>query len=73
MSAAFSGGGVKGGRVIGSSDAKGAVPKDNRKLPHDVLSTIYGHLGIDTNAAYLDHSGRPHVVLPEGSRIDELF
>lgn len=73
MSAAFAGGGVKGGRVIGSSDAKGAVPKDNRKLPHDVLATIYNHLGIDTKAAYLDHSGRPHVVLPEGSKIEELF
>lgn len=73
MSGAFAGGGVKGGRVIGSSDAKGAVPKDNRKLPHDVLATIYSHLGIDTKAAYLDHTGRPHVVLPEGSKIEELF
>ncbi len=73
MSAAFAGGGVQGGRVIGSSDAKGAVPKDNRKLPHDVLATIYSHLGIDTKATYLDHSGRPHAVLTQGSKIEELF
>lgn len=73
MSAAFAGGGVQGGRVIGSSDAKGAVPKDNRKFPHDVLATIYSHLGIDTNATYLDHSGKPNIVLPLGSKIEELF
>jgi hypothetical protein len=73
FSAAFAGGGVQGGRVIGSSDKDGALPKDNPKLPHDVLATIYHHLGVDTQAKYTDSSGRPHVVLPEGDRIAELF
>ena len=73
FSAAFAGGGVQGGRVIGSSDKEGAQPKDNPKLPHDVLATIYSHLGVDTQAKYVDSSGRPHVVLPEGERIGELF
>jgi len=73
MSAAIAGGGVKGGRTIGTSDAKGAYPKDNRKLPHDVLATIYRHLGIDTTVNYNDHAGRPHPVLPFGAPIDELF
>jgi hypothetical protein len=73
FSAAFAGGGVQGGRVIGSSDKEGAQPNDNPKLPHDVLATIYDHLGVDTQAKYVDSSGRPHVVLPEGERIGELF
>ncbi|MCY2938575.1 MAG: DUF1501 domain-containing protein [Planctomycetota bacterium] len=73
MSAALAGGGVRGGRVVGSSDAKGAHPKDNPKLVHDVLATIYRHLGIDTTATALDHTGRPHPVLQQGKPIDELF
>jgi hypothetical protein len=73
FSAAFAGGGVQGGRVIGSSDREGALPQDNPKLPHDVLATIYSHLGVDMQAHYTDSSGRPHVVLPQGLRIAELF
>jgi uncharacterized protein (DUF1501 family) len=73
FSAAFAGGGVQGGRVVGASDREGALPQDNPKLPHDVLATIYHHLGVDTKATYADSSGRPHVVLPEGMRIAELF
>lgn len=73
FSAAFAGGGVQGGRAIGSSDAQGGRPKDNPKLPHDVLATMYRHLGIDTTAQYVDPSGRPRFLLPEGTPIDELF
>jgi hypothetical protein len=73
MSVAFAGGGVKGGRVVGASDSQGALPKDTPKLPHDVLATIYRHLGVDTKVQYTDPTGRPHPVLPEGSPIDELF
>ena len=73
FSAAFAGGGVQGGRVVGSSDRDGAIPKDCPKLPHDVLATIYHHLGVDTSASYVDTAGRPHAVLPAGQRIAELF
>jgi uncharacterized protein (DUF1501 family) len=73
MCAALAGGGVKGGRVVGSSDRQGAYPKDSPKLPHDVLATLYRHLGVDTKATYLDPTGRPHAVLSEGQPIEELF
>jgi hypothetical protein len=73
MSVAVAGGGVRGGRAIGASDAQGAYPRDNRKLPHDVLATIYRHLGVDVRTQYTDHAGRPHPVLPYGTPIDELF
>ncbi len=73
FSAALAGGGVKGGRVVGSSDAKGAFPKANPKTPQDVLATVYRHLGIDTTATYPNATGRPIAVLPSGKVIEELF
>ncbi len=73
FSAAIAGGRVKGGRVIGSSDEKGAFPKSNPKTPQDVLATLYQHLGVDTHAQYLDNAGRPLSVLPFGQPIEELF
>ncbi|HEY2953601.1 MAG TPA: DUF1501 domain-containing protein [Verrucomicrobiae bacterium] len=73
FSAAITGGGIQGGRVIGSSDDKGGEPASNPKTPQDVLATLYRHLGVDTTVQYQDHSGRPHPVLPSGTPIDELF
>ena len=72
-SAAIASGGVQGGRAIGATDSHAAVPKDNPKLPQDVLATVYRHLGIDPTTAYLDHAGRPIPVLPFGKPIVELF
>jgi hypothetical protein len=73
MSAALAGGGVQGGRVVGSTDSKGTEPIENAKTPMDVLATMYRHLGIDTSRQYEDHAGRPHPILPEGKPIAELF
>jgi uncharacterized protein (DUF1501 family) len=73
FSAALAGGGIRGGRVVGASDAHGAEPKENAKTPQEVLATVYRHLGVDTAAQYEDHSGRPHPVLASGSPIEELF
>jgi hypothetical protein len=72
FSAALAGGPVKGGRVVGSSDEKGAFPTANPKSPQDVLMTMYRHLGVDPEASYIDGSGRPHKVLPQGNVIEEL-
>ncbi len=73
FSAAMAGGGIQGGRVVGSTDAHGAFPKANPKIPQDVLATVYRHLGVDVNASYVNQSGRPLVVLPAGQPIRELF
>jgi uncharacterized protein (DUF1501 family) len=73
FSAAIAGGGVRGGRVIGASDARGAFPSADPKTPQDVLATIYRHLGIDPRTQYLDTLGRPLAVLPGGTPISELF
>lgn len=72
FSAALAGGPVRGGRVVGESDSKGAFPKTNPKSPQDVLATLYRHLGIDTARSYLNSAGRPIAVLPSGSPLLEL-
>lgn len=43
----MSGGGVRGGQIIGSSDRLGAEPRDRPVSPADVAATIYHVLGID--------------------------
>jgi hypothetical protein len=73
FSAALAGGPIKGGRVLGSSDSKGAFPKANPRPPQDVLATLYAHLGIDTQAQYLNGTGRPISVLPTGQVLEELM
>ncbi|MBI2804251.1 MAG: DUF1501 domain-containing protein [Planctomycetes bacterium] len=56
--AVLAGGGVPGGRVIGSSDAHGAYPATFPVQPLEFAATIYRLLGIDTN---LDPRVRPFI------------
>jgi hypothetical protein len=72
FSAALAGGPIRGGRVLGSSDSKGAFPLENPVTPQDVLYTMYRHLGIDTDRHYIDAAGRPIAVLPSGRMLHEL-
>ena len=58
----FAGGGVGGGRVIGSSDAIGAYPTSDLQTPESFAATIYHALGIPREAAWHDITGRPHFV-----------
>jgi hypothetical protein len=54
FSAVVAGGGFKGGRVVGASDAKGEQVKDRPVYPCDLISSMYELLGIDP-AATLPH------------------
>ncbi|HEV3005396.1 MAG TPA: DUF1501 domain-containing protein [Pirellulales bacterium] len=72
FSAALAGGPIVGGRVVGESDQHGAFPKSNPKSPQDILATMYRFLGIDTARQYVNAAGRPMVVLPSGTPIEEL-
>ena len=67
------GGGVQGGRIIGSTDRKGESPKDQPLRPGDIHHTIYKVLGVDPHLNFLDHSGRPVPAIDHGSVIQELF
>jgi uncharacterized protein (DUF1501 family) len=47
FSALVAGGGFKGGRVLGASDARAEEVKDRPVYPQDLLGTMYGLLGFD--------------------------
>ncbi|HYK03927.1 MAG TPA: DUF1501 domain-containing protein [Thermoanaerobaculia bacterium] len=80
-SVVFAGGGTKGGRVLGQTDAEGKNVIDygwsaNRDIrPEDVTSTIYSALGIDyTKVRTDDPLGRGFEYIPAGyAPIEELW
>ena len=72
MSVLVTGGGIPTGQVIGSTNSKGEHPQTRPFTPNDFWASVYGHLGIDTEHAWPDHSGRPMPILPFGKPIPEL-
>ena len=67
----LAGGGVQGGRVIGSSDAIGAYPDSDAQRPENLAATIYEALGLPQEVTWEDMSGRPNF-LYEGKPIHGL-
>jgi hypothetical protein len=73
MSMLLSGGGMRTGQVVGSTNSRGEQPKDRPLTPNDLWATVYHHLGIDPDSTFPDHSGRPMPILPFGAPIPELL
>jgi hypothetical protein len=70
----LAGGGMKGGQVIGASDAKGEAPADGRGMsPDDVAASFYHSLGINSTKEYRTSTGRPVAIVRNGSVIPDLF
>jgi hypothetical protein len=70
----MAGGGVKGGQVLGESNADATLPKDEKGFsPDDVAASLYHTLGIDHTHEYHTNTGRPIMVVREGTVIKELF
>lgn len=69
FSVALAGGGIRGGQVVGESDAVGEVPHDRPVTPGDLVCTIYTLLGIDPAAELHTSDGRPVRVAPDGSSV----
>ncbi len=63
-SAILSGGGLKTGQVIGSTDRMGAYAHDRPIDFRDLLATVYHQLGIDAHRLVRDQGGRPIPILP---------
>ncbi|MBL8826415.1 MAG: DUF1501 domain-containing protein [Planctomycetaceae bacterium] len=72
FSGLFAGAGVRGGQVIGKSDAIGGFPLTAAYSPDDLGATVYESLGIDPQSTIHDRQGRP-AQLNHGTRMDALF
>lgn len=67
------GGGIKGGVVVGSSDARAERPAVNPYRPEDLAATIYRQMGIDGREEFRTPEGRPVPIVNNGRVIEELI
>jgi uncharacterized protein (DUF1501 family) len=72
FSVLLAGGGIRGGQVIGASDATGESPKDRPVTPADLAATIFTLLGIDPQGLLHTADGRPIHISRDGQVIKEL-
>ncbi|MFO0919897.1 MAG: DUF1501 domain-containing protein [Planctomycetaceae bacterium] len=68
QAALLSGGGMRMGQVIGSTDKTGGYAEGRPVHYRDILATIYHNLGIDPHQFVRDINDRPVTVLPEESK-----
>jgi hypothetical protein len=80
FSAVVAGGGFKGGRVVGASDAKGEEVKERPVYPWDLISSMYELLGIDPEGKLPHPQGLMVHVMPSaedgitmGGRLKEIM
>lgn len=74
MCVLLGGGGIRGGQVVGASDATGSCPlTDPGMTPDDVAASFYRALGIDPSTEYQTNTGRPVMIVRDGTPIPELF
>ncbi|MBI3862795.1 MAG: DUF1501 domain-containing protein [Planctomycetia bacterium] len=73
FSVLLAGGGMQGGRVVGTSEKWGGGVRERPVAPLDLLATLYRVLGIPLDVHYEDSSGRPVSIVGSGKPIEELF
>jgi hypothetical protein len=74
FSVAMAGGGIKGGVVVGASDADGDMPAERPIMVPDIHATIAHCAGIDPNKQNESPLGRPiRIVDPAGAPIAEAL
>ena len=80
FSALVAGGGLKGGRVVGSSDARGEEVKERPVYPCDLIASLYELLGIDPDGKLPHPLGQEARVMPAaaegvktGGRLKEIM
>ena len=72
--AVFAGGGVRGGQVVGASDAIGSEPRDRPVTPAQIVATVFHSLGVSLDARIRGPQGWPiGIVEPGAAPILELF
>jgi hypothetical protein len=73
MTIVYSGGGLKMGQAIGTTNDKAEYPTTKPYSVGCVLSTMYHCLGIDHKHVFHDQAHRPLPILNEGQPISELI
>jgi hypothetical protein len=68
----FAGANVRGGQVVGASDATGAEPADRPVAPAELAATVYQALGLDPATRVPGPDGRP-MPLADAAPVTELF
>lgn len=76
----LAGGGFKGGRVVGASDARGEEVASRPVYPHDLIGSIYEQMGIDPDGPLPNPKGLDLKLLPAaeagmqgGGRLTEIM
>jgi uncharacterized protein (DUF1501 family) len=70
---ALGGGGVRGGRAVGQTDARAEKPAGDPYGPEDLAATMYHLLGIDPEEEFYTPEGRPVKIANNGRLIHELL
>jgi hypothetical protein len=69
----LAGAGIRGGSVLGASDAQAAYVKDRPVHVRDLCATVYHCLGIDPEMPVYDHGRRPVPVAHGGQPLTEIL
>ena len=72
-SVVFAGGGVRGGQVLGATDADGIEIRDRPVTVPDLFRTIAKLLGVDPDVVRVAPSGRPIKTVDGGQLVNELL
>jgi uncharacterized protein (DUF1501 family) len=70
---ALGGGGIRGGRAIGRTDARAERPAGESHGPENLCATMYHLLGIDPREEFYTPEGRPVRVVNNGRIIQDLL
>jgi hypothetical protein len=72
-SALLAGGGIRGGNIVGRSDAEGGAPAERPVSPQDIAFTMFTLLGLDPHKRYSTPTGRSVAMVNDGSLVRELL
>ena len=73
MCAVMAGGDVRGGQVVGETDAIAAEPASIGFSPDDLAASFFENLGISPKTEFQTNVGRPITLVRDGTPIQDLF
>jgi uncharacterized protein (DUF1501 family) len=71
--ALMAGGGIKGGQIVGATNALAEYVTDNPVSPQDIAATIYTVMGVKLHTWYKAQDGRPIELCPEGKPVKQIL